>query len=301
MRKAKITKLGELSAHSAALYALAPGRSGNTLFSAGADKVVAEWDLASQKTNAFAIRTEHTVYSLLRHENALFIGTIAGGIHKIDLAERSETNHLKLHTSGVFHLAKSDEHLIAAGGDGMVSVWDLTSLELLWKLPFGEAKIRRVALDKDESLLAVAAGDGNVSILETKGFREISRWKAHAESANTARFLPNGNLVTGGKDAYLRIWNRMDGWTMLKEIPAHNFALYETLLSPDHKWIVTVSRDKTIKIWDAEHIDEPVRIDRKGNGGHLNSVNAACWLQEENVLATCGDDRTIMLWKVDEA
>jgi len=293
-----VKKHAELTAHSAALYALAPGRERDTLFSAGADKVVAEWNLNNLETNAFAIRTEHTVYSLLRHERTLFIGTISGGIHQIDLDERTELRHLKLHEAGIFFLHKSDTHLYAAGGDGRLSVWSLDSLDLLWNLQLTESKIRRVALDQSADLLAVACGDGFMSVLETSGHREISRWKAHDESANTACFLPDGNLITGGKDAYLRIWNRQDGWSLIREIPAHNFALYETLLSPNGKWLVTVSRDKTVKVWDANDINQPVRIDRKTYGGHLNSVNAACWLEDENLLATCGDDRAVMLWKI---
>ena len=90
-------KLHQLTAHSGALYALAHGRTTNALFSAGGDRVVAEWNLERAETNAFAVRTESTVYSLLNLDNKLVIGTSNGGMHVIDLETKRELRHLKLH------------------------------------------------------------------------------------------------------------------------------------------------------------------------------------------------------------
>lgn len=299
MSEIKVDKLGELKAHSGAIYALCEGRGAGTVFSAGADKVVAEWDLKSMQTNPFAIRTEHTVYSLLKSNSTLFIGTITGGIHLIDLEKREELKHLKLHSKGVFHLNATENHLIAASGDGSLSIWSLADLTLLWQRKISSEKIRRTALDQNQDLLAVASGDGNISILETEGFREISNFHAHQDGANSVVFLPNGDLISGGKDAYLRVWSRRDGWKLKKEIPAHNFAIYDLVLTDDREQLISVSRDKTIKVWDANNIETPFRIERKNLRGHINSVNVACWLKEEGILATAGDDRTVMLWNIN--
>ena len=120
-------KIVQLQAHSAALYALAPGRKVNTLFSAGADKVVAEWNLETFETNPFAIRTEHTVYSLLNLNNThLVIGTIHGSMHIIDLNSKQEIRHLKFHNAGVFHMIEipNQNEVVAACSDGSISVWN---------------------------------------------------------------------------------------------------------------------------------------------------------------------------------
>lgn len=294
-------RLNTLKAHNGALYAIAPGRSKGTLFSGGADNVVAEWSLESGKTNAFAIRTEQTIYGLLNLDREhLVIGTITGNMHVIDLQERKEVRLLKFHEKGIFHLAFNPVtgHVTAASADGSLSIWNPEDWSLLWHLPITHQKIRRTAVGHEGKLMVVASGDGYCRIFETNEYKEVAAFKAHEGGANSLCFLPDGNLITGGKDAYLRTWNHAQGFAMISEIPAHNYAIYDIVLSPDGECLATVSRDKTVKLWETANIATPIRLDRAKSGGHINSVNAALWLEEENLLATCGDDRTVVLWKI---
>ncbi len=297
----QIEKFHQMTAHSAALYALAPGRTLGTLFSAGADKVVAEWNLETGETNPFAMRTERTVYSLLNLDRKyLVIGTIVGGMHVIDLETRQEVRHLKFHEEGIFHMLylPKSKRTVAACADGSISVWDSEDWSLERHLPISNEKIRRLALNQEESLIAIAAGDGKVRLLETKEFKLVMELDAHTDGANSVAFMPNGDLFTGGKDAHLCRWNAREGFKLAEKIPAHNFVIYDIVISADGSFIATASRDKTVKIWNPEHMSSPTRLDRSKAGGHLNSVNAAFWLEDENILATCGDDRSVILWRV---
>jgi len=296
----EVIKLHQFTAHSAALYALAKGRTPHTLFSAGGDRVVAEWNLQSGEINTFAIRTEATIYSLLNIGDQLLIGTSKGSMHVIDLASKKELRHLKLHDKGIFHLHVDQTHrrVYAGCADGSVSIWDPTDWSLLWHLKLTSEKIRRVAQNADGSLTSVACGDGSCVILENENHRVIYEFDAHEESCNSLAFLPNGNLVTGGKDAHIRVWNGNNGFSLIKEIPAHNYAIYDILVQANSKWIATASRDKTIKIWDLDLNEKPVRLDRAKKGGHLNSVNGLLMLDGDQ-FASCSDDRSVILWQVE--
>lgn len=296
-----VKKTHQLAAHSGALYALTNGRTSNTLFSAGGDRVVAEWDLESGETNPFAIRTEATVYSLLNLENQLVIGTSNGSIHVIDLNSKKEVRHLKLHDKGVFHLYLDNEHtrVYACCADGTVSVWNPEEWSLLWHLNLSTEKIRRAAQNENASLTAFACGDGKCIIIESKEHQIIYELDAHHESCNSLAFLPNGYLVTGGKDAFLRVWNGNEGFSLIKEIPAHNYAIYDIIVNSSSQWIATSSRDKTIKIWDLEFNEKPLRLDRAKKGGHLNSVNGLMML-DDNRFASCSDDRSVVIWQVEK-
>ena len=297
----QIEKFHQMAAHSAALYALAPGRTDMTLFSAGADKVVAEWNLEMGETNPFAIRTERTVYSLLNLDRKfLVIGTIVGGMHVIDLETKQEVRHLKFHDHGIFHLLHlpTSNRVIAACTDGSISIWNAEDWSLERHLPFSNDKIRRLAVNQYESLVAVAAGDGYIRLLETNEFKRVMEWDAHTDGANSLAFMPNGDLFSGGKDAQLCRWNAAEGFQLAEKVPAHNFAIYDIVIPANGSFIATASRDKTVKIWNPEDLSSPTRLDRAKAGGHLNSVNAAIWLEEERLLATCGDDRSVILWRV---
>jgi WD repeat-containing protein 61 len=297
----QVKKIHQLTAHSAALYAMAPGRTLGTLFSAGADKVVAEWNLETGETNAFAIRTERTVYSLLNlNRQFLVIGTIVGGMHVIDLDSKQEVRHLKFHDKGIFHLLHlpKTNRVVAACADGSISIWNAADWCLERHLPLSNEKIRRVAHNHDESLIAVASGDGKVRLLECSEFKLVMELDAHEEGANSVAFLRNGDLLSGGKDAHLCRWTAKNGFQLEERIPAHNFAIYDIVVADNDALIATASRDKTVKIWNPSDLSSPIRLDRAKAGGHLNSVNAAIWLEEEKLLATCSDDRSVILWEL---
>ena len=295
-----VKKLYQLAAHSGALYALTKGRTSNTSFSAGVARVVAEWNLELGETNPFAIRTESTVYSLLNIGKQLIIGTSNGSIHVIDLDSKKEVRHLKLHDKGVFHLYLDNQHnrVYASCADGTVSVWNPQEWSLLWHLNLSSEKIRRVGQNADASITAVACGDGKCIVMESTNHQIIYEFDAHEESCNSLAFLPDGNLLTGGKDAFLRLWNSSDGCSLIKEIPAHNYAIYDIIVNPSSNWIATASRDKTIKIWDLELNEKPIRLDRAKKGGHLNSVNGLLML-DYNRFASCSDDRSVVIWQVE--
>ena len=102
-------------------------------------------------------------------------------------------------------------------------------------------------------------------------------------------------ILTGGRDAHLNIWDAKS-YTLIKSIPAHNYAIYDIVFSPDAKLFATASRDKTVKIWDAETFELQVRINKENYDGHVNSVNKLLWT--DKYLVSTGDDRAVMVWEV---
>ncbi|MEZ4722471.1 MAG: hypothetical protein R2813_11420 [Flavobacteriales bacterium] len=297
----KAKRLKTYQAHSGSLYALAEGRTNGTFFSGGADKVVAEWSLAKAEPNEFAIRTDHTIYSLLNlHSQTLLIGTIVGGIHVIDLVEKREVRHLKLHDKGIFYFVslREKQQVIACSADGSISVWNTLDWSLERHIRLSHEKIRRAAFNAEISVAAIACGDGTIQLLRTDHWEVTESIKAHEDGANSVAFLPDGTLLSGGKDALLKQWDPTS-MVLLQAIPAHNFAIYDIVRLGDSELIATVSRDKTVKLWHPQDMQNPLRLDRKTHQAHLNSVNAGLWLETEQILLTCGDDRTIIAWAVE--
>ncbi|MBK5286066.1 MAG: WD40 repeat domain-containing protein, partial [Bacteroidia bacterium] len=153
----------------------------------------------------------------------------------------------------------------------------------------------------DESLLAFACGDGTIALYDSKSLKEFQRINAHALSANCVMFHPDGKqLLSGGRDAYLRVWDVSENFQMTNEIPAHNYAIYKIAFNSNGNIFATASRDKTIKLWNTNDASIIIRLDKDNFNGHLNSVNNVMWMPENNYLISASDDRSIIVWKVSE-
>ncbi|TVR41659.1 MAG: WD40 repeat domain-containing protein [Cryomorphaceae bacterium] len=296
-----IIKAFQLTGHSAGIYALTAGRSAHTVLTGSGDNMVAEWDLRSPQVLPFAIRLETTVYAL-KHlpKNRLAIGQGRGGIHIIDLENKAELRHLALHQKAVFdlHFLAPANQLISFSADGTFGVWDAESFELVRHIPMGDLKMRRASSSPDGQLLVTSGNDGRLRVFETEFFNEIHTFNAHDKSSNVSLFTPDSaKLISGGWDGHLRMWDVRNNFNKRLEIPAHNYAIYDMCFSPDGHLLATASRDKTVKIWDAETLRPLARLDVKA-GGHSHSVNALHWNRETGLLVSAGDDRRLIGWEM---
>jgi WD40 repeat protein len=118
-------------------------------------------------------------------------------------------------------------------------------------------------------------------------------------SVNAICFHPNGQwLLSGSKDAHLKIWDITDDFALHLSIPAHNYAIYSIVFHPEGHLFATGSRDKTIKIWDSENLDFLLRIDAANHLGHVNSVNDLKWTSHKGYLISGSDDRSLIVWEI---
>lgn len=280
--------------HSAAIYHLQ--FDGTYLYSASGDKFIARWDIAAQKQDQFSIKLPTSPYSirLIDENQKLVVGLSSGDVHIFDLENRKEIKYIKLHQGGIFATQenKSKNQFYIADADGLLSVWDSKTLDLLLQLPFDAGKIRRIGLSLDENELFICGTDGFVRILDTNYFNLQHQFYAHEAGASSILVLEDC-ILTGGKDAFLRVWDK-NNLTKLKEIPAHNYMIYD-IVDLNETTFITASRDKTIKIWNKSSLKVTQRLDLK-NKGHRHSVNCVITL-DKTTFASASDDAKTIVWK----
>ncbi|MBL8002901.1 MAG: hypothetical protein JNL05_13180 [Flavobacteriales bacterium] len=292
--------LARFTGHTGAVYALAEGPRPGTFLSAGGDGHVVEWDLARPDTGQALVNVGLPVYSLLYAgtDRQLLIGDANGNLHRVDLALRAEVQVLQVLQRGLYaQTLLPGGRLVCAAGDGRLACFAHSpSLAVERQIPLCDAKLRGLAVNAEGTLLAVAAGDGTVRVLETTHLNELHTLQAHEGGALCAAFHPTKPvLVTGGKDGHLRIWSTTEAFRPVLAIPAHKAAIYQLAFGPGGALLATAGRDKHAKLWDAATLAPVARLDRPA-GGHQHSVNALHWLGE--VLLTAGDDRTIVAWNL---
>lgn len=283
-RKAK-----EIQGHAGAIYACT--FDGKYVYTGSADKFVTRWNLEEGTQDHFAIKFEKSVYTLEINQNILFVGLSDGSLHIFDLEERKELKFFTQHKEAIFSITANSikAHLYVGDADGNISVWDLNTFELLIYIPLNAGKVRDIAVEENGERFALACQDGTVRVIESSYFNEVSTISAHKDGATSVLFYKD-QIISGGKDAMIRSWNLSDESKVL-EIPAHNYAVYGINKVGDS--IVSISRDKTAKVW-SNQLDFSKRLDFK-EGGHRHSINDMVVLNE-NEFATVGDDKRIILW-----
>ena len=284
-----------IAEHSGALYALAHGPQGQVI-SGGADRVVVGWNEQGEQSKLL-VQVGKGIYSLHYAEKSetLLVGNAEGGIHVVDLNQGKEARLMDVHKKGVFAFAEGENDLVySAGGQGILAVWQLPEFELIRAVPVGEMKLRGLATSNDGHL-ALAGTDGVVRVLEPELLNEVYAY-THPDAVFSVAWHPSkGLLVTGCKDAHLRVID-LSVEDPLVEIPAHNFGIYDIKFSPDGKYFATASFDKTIKLWDAQTMEVVDR--REFPAGHISSVNQLVWTVDGR-LWSASDDRTIKIWAIE--
>ncbi len=297
----KAEKLFELTGHNAAIYCIEKGLTNDQIFSGSGDKISTSWDIEKRENVPFTILNKSAVLAIkyIEKHNVVLIGLFNGNLHVIDAKEKKEIRFIPYHKEALFHIAYDEQHdrIFLLSGDGTVSVWT-SDFKLIKSIALASDKIRSMEIEKEKGIAVLSCGDGFIRIINLFTLELIHEFIAH-DKVNIARFHPTKDvLITGGKDAMLKFWNIQANYQHIHTIPAHNWALYSILFSPDNQYMITASRDKTMKIWDAETLDLIEKMDYKSHKGHTHSVNCLYWPEGKNYFISGGDDKKIMGWKI---
>ena len=289
-------RLSVRSGHRAAIYDLQAHGAG--FYSAAADGFLVHWHREDVDFGRVVATVEGGKFlSVTKLSDGLVAGDLDGGVHWLYPEDSRRNRHLAHHRHGVFSLLRVGEDLYAAGGDGVLSRWSVTTGRVTESLPLSPNSLRRVAHDPVYDRLAVGASDGNVYLLDRGDLSLLDRASAHSPSVFALDFSPDGEyLFSGGRDAGLRRWSVLDGrLTLQQEVPAHLMTVNALAVHPHGDYLATASRDKTIKVWRCSDLQLCKVIEVVRDKGHVNSVNTLAWL-DPGTLITAGDDRRILEW-----
>lgn len=187
------------------------------------------------------------------------------------------------HEECVYTIQHSGKNLVSGSRDKTIRIWDLETMRLVRKLPLPH---------------------------ETRG---------HTQSVLCLQFDPRPDhdiIVTGGSDSLVIIWQFSTGELLKCMSTAHLESVLN--LRFDDRYIVTCSKDKTIKVWNRREVmpDDPILPNTFVLGledmshaspikeytllatmiGHQAAVNAV-QIHEDKIVSASGD-RTIKAWDI---
>ncbi len=293
-----VRKIAHLTGHNGAIYCLAHYQN-KRFFSAGFDNVIVEWDINNINEAKAVAKLNSKAISLLfiKEKNWLIAGQSTGGVHIIDLSVKKEIHLLQAHQDMVFALCydENNNNLYIGAADGKISIWNLESMEMLSLKFFDSGKVRDIKINKE--LVYIGCGDGSV-IIATLELKELLKVNEHMSNFSVNTLLLDNQLIySGSRDGHLNIVKLEElEYSVVDKIPAHNYAIYRIIKSPNGKFLATASRDKSIKIWNSQFKKVIQKINFKLNKGHIASVNDIIWF--DNYLVSTGDDRSVIVWEV---
>lgn len=216
-----------IKAHPNLAFQVKFSSDGESLISCGSDPTVRIWNTESgMLLGTLDARTDSAVeaIALSSDGNSLITAGKDAHLRLWDLAKRRQRWHVTssepryAFTSAMF---SPDEKYVAAGDfDNMVRVCEVSTGKVVATARHLD-RVHAVAFSSDGRFVASGDASGAVAIWDTSAFaglpttpadkpaplKRLRQWHAHQGRVNALLFASSGELITGGADGEVLVWN----------------------------------------------------------------------------------------------
>lgn len=303
------------------IYAVDFSSDGRRIATAGTDGTAKLWD---RRGRLLAVLQGHrgTVYSVAFSPEAGMVAT--GGDDKTVRLWSGAGELLRTfrgHGDKVTRVNFSPDGgtLASASYDKTIKLWRLEN-NPLDILEGHRHRVLDVSFGPDGRIVASASQDRTVKLWSRSG-QLLQTLSGHADRVAEVSFSPDGRWVaTAGYDKSVKLWRRLDTgrnsgmWgdrrlsrgrrtpgvdssaivapEPVKTWIAHGDSVMSVNFSPDSRYMVTGSKDRTVKLWTADG-----RLLRTLHG-HRGWVNRTRFSPEGTTIASASDDGTVRFWNL---
>lgn len=280
---------------------------GRHLAAAGGDGAIKVWDS----------RTGRLIRSIAKAHNG-YASSIAyhpGGTHLVSVGVDTRVKVWDLatglpvfarpcgpvHVIGTAYAAafSPDGRRLAAGCDGIVTVWDWKEDRPLHAFPGHEKRPITVAFSHDGRHLASGTWRGSVKLWDAEAGGEPLLVFAESRDARhpvtALSFGPDDGRPDGARLATSSYNRRVDIWDArtggLVRTLRHRRTVLATAFSPDGLRLASAGEDKIVRIWDAMTAREILVL-----RGHTGACGCVAFSPDGLRLASAGKDGTIRIW-----
>lgn len=297
-----VKKLHTLTGHKDCIYALSenPIKEGY-IYSGAGDGMVVEWSMHDPEVGKLIARVDASVYAICFHpfNNTLIIGQNYDGLHLVDAENYKKHSSLKMTDKAIFDIASYGKYIIIADGGGTVTIVDSEVMAVKKHIKASDKSARCIAVNEVLGEFAVGFSDNSIRIFNLDDFSPKKYIDAHKNSVFTLKYTPDHQfLLSGSRDAHLKIWSVNDDYAMHQSIVAHMYCINHIAFIKDGTYFATASVDKSIKIWRTNDFKLLKVLDKARHAGHGTSVNKLTWTGYHNQLVSCSDDRSLSIWEI---
>jgi len=285
---------------------------GKEIVSAGDDKVVRVWNVATGKTERIirgevGAGREGQVFSVALSPDGAWLA-VAGWMtsaehpgHHIRLYDYRTGGLMGLfvgHQERVSSVAfSSDGHYLISGAhDNTAIIWNATTRQSLHVLKGHKAEVLAVAFAPGDRAVT-GSYDGTLKLWRVSDGAEIATLTGHRGMVETLAVNPrDGSIASGSRVGELMLWDSKSG-SLRKALETQQNVIGRLRFGPDGNTLLTTAGEGSLfmqKIWDVE--TGQVLATYKG---HDNSVSAADISPDQRLVATGGGkDSEIHVWDI---
>lgn len=171
-----------------------------------------------------------------------------------DVATRKHIGRLSSHRGASdLAFSPAGGSLATANLDGTVRIWGTSTHRLLATLSGHRGAVLGVAFSPDGHALATAGRDRSIRIWSTDSHKQLARLTGHTGSVADVAFSPDGHmLASAGSDRTVRLWD-IATRRQIDDLRDGSDAVSAVAFSPDGRTLAAVGNNKRVRLWDPIH------------------------------------------------
>lgn len=208
-----------------------------------------------------------------------------------------EIYSLRKHTAEVIaaHFNTTDTLVVTGSFDGTSILWDLRTSTGFVKLLSGHtAELSNCIWNFSCTQIATSSLDSSIKIWDFRNSKCALFTMKHNDEVLDITYNYNGLLASCSSDSIAKVW-QIDG-TLLSTLTGHSDEISKICFSPNGRYLLTASADKTARLWnfnDDNETSKCVQIMR----GHDSDVFSCAFNYSGDAILTASKDNTCKIWR----
>ena len=239
-----------------------------------------------------------------------------------------------MYFSRALDISSDGKYFTSVTNDNFIKIWDLKSGQVIDSLRYDDFTIRIVKFCPKTNKLITGDRHGFIKIWDPFGNKDTSNFIRLPEETEGISISPNGEtMLTLSNDSYVRFYNvqtkellhsykdficyhrpafskngkhlaipgfnnffllNTELWKFEKGFAGHSSLVYECVFSPDERTMVSISQDRSMRIWDVETEEQLEIVDH-----FSEALSGVSFSSDGTSIASCGHDSTVRIWKYD--
>ncbi|XP_025963389.1 WD repeat-containing protein 88 [Dromaius novaehollandiae] len=194
------------------------------------------------------------------------------------------------------HFCFEDTKILSCSYDRTVKLWDIAKgfpiqvFEEEHTAPISECN-----LSPDDKRVITSSYDNTVKAWDMETGKML--WTIEHEGIVTScNISSDGKYVVSGSDREnaIHIIDAASATVVAHVQGHHKSTITRCCFDPDNQRVISVSYDKTIKLWDMITRSTSITIKE----GHTNAISDCCFTSEGHYLCTASWDKTLKIWDI---